>query len=362
MVLASPLVVPLKDPQRPALILDKRLYKAVNLLRNNRFTSTNGWSTVGNGFTWSVADNEATITNMGTAASGWKLYQYPTTIVGHVYYLVAWVQTNSTSDGISMNGTVNKYHSGSGNYERLSIRFTCNNSRFEVRALHSTRTGDVSSSPVKTRYVMFIDLTATFGAGHEPTQTECDVLFLEYFSDYRYVYYEDKVRMLENLVPYPVTSKGWQATTVSDGVVTVVGNGTSKYPSIQYYIPPRVLTGHKYYVKATMKVDASNCSQLQIMLTQPANINLTPTYVALPPLADTWYIGAGTAQFTAEYSQPTLKFLMAYSDASYTAGKTLWIKDVILIDLTASYGAGNEPAKTMMDSIVTSYFTGKRAA
>jgi hypothetical protein len=50
----------------------------------------------------------------------------------------------------------------------------------EPRVLQTARTGDITATPVKVKNVILIDLTATFGAGKEPTLAEMDRLMARF--------------------------------------------------------------------------------------------------------------------------------------------------------------------------------------
>ena len=150
-----------------------------NILTNPDFSDgTNGWTRVA-GLQWSVDGDELVVTDMGTTGPH-KVYRNTGSPSGNIKYLTVEMKSDSSQDGIRIGGTANiKRHSGSGQFERLSLIGSGSES---IRILDSSRNGDISASPVRLRRALVIDLTATFGAGNEPSHEDMDAL-LEQFPD-----------------------------------------------------------------------------------------------------------------------------------------------------------------------------------
>lgn len=158
-------------------------YSYSNLFSNGNFANTNDWTTIGGTFAWSVLNNVAIITNLGASASAYKLYAAnattPNYISGHKYYFRAWMKSNSSSDGINASsnlGNITKNHTGSGNWEFLSVVATASADGVDdYRILNTTRTGDISANPIEIKEGMAIDLTAL---GLETLSlAQCNALF-----------------------------------------------------------------------------------------------------------------------------------------------------------------------------------------
>jgi hypothetical protein len=184
-------------------------FLARNIIPNPDFSNgTSGWTFV-SGLVANVENNELIITNMG-ATGPHKVYRNTTSPAGNVKYLAVEMKSSSSADGIRIGNTENsKRHSGSGDWEKLSLVGT---GSMAIRILDSSRTGDVSSDPVRIRRVMCLDLTALFGAGREPSREQMDEL-LGQFSDawfkgarnlfnakYFMQMYLAKIRELENAI------------------------------------------------------------------------------------------------------------------------------------------------------------------
>lgn len=162
---------------------DGSRFIARNILENSNFVDGTNWSF---NCTYSIANNEITITNLGSSGDYkvWKTASlYPMT-VGHLYYAQVSMLSNSSDDGILENDTLTgDGHTGSGEYEILGVRFAPPDTQDEIRYLNSTRSGDISANPVKIKEALLIDLTTTFGAGNEPTNHECKILFSTWFNE-----------------------------------------------------------------------------------------------------------------------------------------------------------------------------------
>lgn len=147
---------------------------AENIVKNGNFADgTTGWSTSGTVSTFTVANKEATIL-AGTQHG--SVYNLLKTKAGNKYYARADAKATSSQILFGFNSKVN--HSGSGKYEVLSIILTASVAA-EWLVLGDARASGRDNFYVKN--VMCIDLTATFGAGNEPTKEQCDLMFANYF-------------------------------------------------------------------------------------------------------------------------------------------------------------------------------------
>lgn len=140
-----------------------------NIIINGNFVNgTANWST-DKLTSFAVTNKEASF--VASAQSG-NIYQAPIggSIVGNKYYIVAEVQTLSSSVSLGF-GTYSVAHTGSGNYEKITFQYTA------VGTGHAVNVKDNRTSgwdTVKVKNVMVIDLTTEFGTGNEPTKAWCD--------------------------------------------------------------------------------------------------------------------------------------------------------------------------------------------
>jgi len=138
-------------------------YEGTPVIYNNMVGGSDGISNLTGlglaGQVYSVANNEITFTAL--SADYQEAYVTPTLVVGHVYILMVDMLSNSALDGIKVQtgGSGYTYHSGSSQYERLGVIFTCTATTTELRLFNSERTGSISANPVKLKSCMLVDLT-----------------------------------------------------------------------------------------------------------------------------------------------------------------------------------------------------------
>ena len=153
-----------------------RIVSLTNLLTNGNFTSTSGWSH--NGASFSVASNVAQfVANSQYDA----VYRSDVSITnGHIYYVCETAKAPSASTSFYLtDGTSVVASSGFltvGEYAFISVRGTATHTSSSGR-MHVM--GDNRSSGFNTiyaKYASVIDLTACFGEGREPSQSEMDTI------------------------------------------------------------------------------------------------------------------------------------------------------------------------------------------
>lgn len=146
---------------------------------------------------------------------------------------------------------------------------------------------------------------------------------------------------------------GWPAvgSTISSvgNTLSIVGSGSSTVPQVQRNMSLTSIANHKYYVRAKARVNNPNAvnlyfgfldggSWLLIKETFPPEnlwINLSGVITAISATALYIQIGHG------------------YATASTATGQIMDVQTVTVVDLTATFGAGNEPTKAEMDTLVS---------
>jgi lysophospholipase L1-like esterase len=149
-----------------------------NLISNGDFSNgTTGWGITAASF--SVVNGEMVL--LATATGGFVSQTIPGgTVVGRKYYGRAKIKSTSNKVRLALGGTLSKYTSGLNVYEYLSAVHTATGTG------HNINIQDGRSSGWDNVYidnVLVVDLTATFGAGKEPSATEMDELLLSKFPD-----------------------------------------------------------------------------------------------------------------------------------------------------------------------------------
>ena len=157
-----------------------------NLVTNGDFSQgSTGWS-VHNIPGGVFANNEF----VGTATvSGAKITDsgIPFTS-GHKYYMRAYIKADSTAVFVFSYDGVNSfyaYNNGSGNYALTSGVFTSGNTTSNTGQFQMVREGRSSGwTEIRAKQGMLVDLTASFGAGNEPTKTQMDTIMNSYSNNW----------------------------------------------------------------------------------------------------------------------------------------------------------------------------------
>jgi hypothetical protein len=135
----------------------------------------------------------------------------------------------------------------------------------------------------------------------------------------------------------------------------VISNGTGKYTGIGgsgLIIATRNQVAGKYYAKARARVTDSNSESLLLRFGDASAVYSTVASV-MTPVANQWY------ELSAVGDSLSVATIRAqYPDAATQLGKVLEVDYCQIIDLTATFGAGNEPTKEQCDILFANYFEG----
>lgn len=164
-----------------------------------------------------------------------------------------------------------------------------------------------------------------------------------------------------NLVQNGDFSNGTTGWIASSGLMSVLNNtlqatgvGTSTTISIRENRVATILqNGRKEYARVRMRVRDNQAQHIRMRLYG----GLSDTTINTP-VQDQWYevsaimTGNPTSEATAFVRfQP----FATYADSATTNGKVFEIERPLIIDLTATFGAGNEPTKEQMDKLLLVY-------
>ena len=147
---------------------------------------------------------------------------------------------------------------------------------------------------------------------------------------------------LQNLVTngdFSNGSSGWVASNVT--IVSTLNNEAVTLASAQHgrlYSPVTITNGHKYYLSAWAKTSSSQVS---------LDIDGALTY----------FSGTGSYERLSYLYTAAVTIGVGVSVRDHTASgwSNLSQKNILFIDLTVAFGAGNEPTKAQMDTIMSSY-------
>ena len=132
-------------------------------------------------------------------------------------------------------------------------------------------------------------------------------------------------------------STGWSAAngtiSIGDGVATLTAGSSGTYMSVITFLSSNNIVGHKYYCSVNMKNNHQCNSYFAMAGSRTAENSVNYRY---PPV-DTWYRVHGI--ITPDISTSGIYIMAArYDDL------IVQIKNVMFVDLTLMFGAGNEPS------------------
>ena len=234
--------------------------------------------------------------------------------------------------------------------------------------------------------VIVIDLTETFGSGNEPNKEEMDNILSHYsnkwfdgttspFVKLKYVY--NKINTLTlptvsdefpatNLIVNGNFSKGtvnWgsQFTTITaaNNVLTATATGQLPFARVFSHTGNRNIkgvTGKKIYARSLQRINDDSCVSMNFVL-QNTTVKYDTFKMVNNPENSKWYDMSAiiTLPQSVDGIDVGVAFHADYASKEIALGKTMNIKDVIVIDLTETFGSGNEPNKEEMDNILSHY-------
>ena len=236
-------------------------FPAVNLIENGNFKNTlftgasNNWQTP-NLSTINAKNNEVTFT---ASASAGQVTQRKDIIANHIYYFFGQIKASNTSVMLDAGGnsTIAKRHSGSGQYEFLSMLYsypTNANIAFGVRDYNENGFTSISA-----KYFGLIDLTEVFGSGNEPSKVELDKII----SQFENKWFDGSV---DNLIPPKQIFKEIKAKTDNTLKLTPLEVRKSK---------PKVTSPKRLIMTITYDDECSSIYDLAYPIHQSENVEGT---------------------------------------------------------------------------------------
>lgn len=144
------------------------------------------------------------------------------------------------------------------------------------------------------------------------------------------------------------------AISVSNGVLSVVGNGGSTLPLASNVSSPCVIN-NKYYVISELRVTNSVAQDIRLCI--DGTTGGTEQISAINnPIQNIWYLISAILTSQADFTGTLdLKIRHGYIDKPTSNGKILEIKRVGLLNLTSVFGVGKEPSKEWCNINIAPY-------
>lgn len=164
---------------------------------------------------------------------------------------------------------------------------------------------------------------------------------------------------LTNLIVNGDFSKGMTGWTSGGGSITALGNvatitgsGSTSYPQFLQTCVGCAISGHSIYGAVKQRALSSNASEIGFMVQDSVSNKYIPEIDN--PIANQWYVHSGMLKFTGSGNIAAKPYSL-YADSATAAGKVMDIQYVLLFDLTKTFGSGNEPTKSQMDTIMSTF-------
>jgi hypothetical protein len=327
-----------------------------NLIVNGNFSQNNSWLS---------GTANVTITNgegdfVATANFG-KIYQTITLTSGHKYYYCANFNSSSNNVKFDIYDGTNQYaltaHPGNSQYYKASGIFTsvASNSNTNFRVVDYRTSG---WDTIRLQNCVLVDLTNMYGTGKEPSSVSDFEALIQ--SRYGGLFFDGtKTLFLDNNTPRYMPNlvvngnfkqnSTWAGTLSNVTIDTVNGEGdctaTAKFGQIYQYIS--LTSGHKYYYTASVLANSANVSFDVFDGTNQYGLTYHPgngQYVTM----------SGIITATSTVSNVKVRAM----DSSTSGWSLFKLKNVVVVDLTAFYGAGNEPIQADFEGILRSQFGG----
>lgn len=158
-----------------------------------------------------------------------------------------------------------------------------------------------------------------------------------------------------------VGTTGWSAVGCSlsslNNTLSITGDGTNAAGIAVNLTTIASLVDKKIYGKCIVRVTNSSCTAIRMYAYNGAGT--VTLQIISNPVQNQWYAITGIAVQTSIGTQNLdIRIYHQYADAATANGKVMEVKEVMAIDLTSTYGKGNEPNKAECDSLFDTWFNG----
>jgi hypothetical protein len=160
---------------------------------------------------------------------------------------------------------------------------------------------------------------------------------------------------------------GWEEAkstlSVADNTLYVTGDGNAASVTAAQIITTFFEEGKKYYIKCKMCVMNSLCKRIAIVMGQLSDVSHYLVASQMSPENNILYDLSGIFEAKTD-SQYQIRLNHLYNSATDADGAVMGCQYVLAINLTDTFGAGNEPTKEEMDALLScfpeSWFDGRQ--
>lgn len=375
---------------------ESEIFKLTNLITNGNFeTDVSGWVVNGSGTLSKSADvayigsySLKYVAPKANSYSGPEIDVTSLLNMSHKYYLLCHCMCTVLGSSGYWYGAIRRTESGSNKYVYLYdggnqtalnqwlrgcayIDFLNSNvTAVWITPIRFGNTGAVGDTMYQDG-ICLVDLTETFGEGNEPDKAWCDT-HLNYFEGTIYISKDGYIA--NNMVKDPAfkqnftdnydiiyyssangTAYGWAQYPIygdshyeKQNFVYLVGseNVPEMYTESKFKLP--VMSNHKYYCSMMVLINFENAKTVEIFF--PYAPTYSNVHEVIQPFK--WTKVSGITQHADNFMSRWRFDMNNVGEAS-----TVWFTEMICIDLTETFGAGNEPSREWCDANI-SFFEG----
>lgn len=146
----------------------------------------------------------------------------------------------------------------------------------------------------------------------------------------------------------------------SNNSLIITGTGNSPYSYAIHNNAGDNVLGRKIYVRYKIKVTNSLCVSTFCYIVGSSGGQIVASQIISSPVQNSIYTVSGVTALssTVTGSKFHIKPILVYPDATTANGKSAEIQEVVTVDLTATFGAGNEPTETQCNAMFPTWFNG----
>ena len=180
-----------------------------------------------------------------------------------------------------------------------------------------------------------------------------------------FAYYAKHVLMQKNAMTNLIqngnfaSTSGWNTNSgtvvVSNNVATITLEDTNTWFNINRY-SGAVSAGHKYYARFGFSCSQTSPVVRLMIYNHEVTAAIASSLSFIYSVANQWKIFSGIVTATVSDNSPLYLFYPYQTSPGLTVGSTASFRQIVFIDLTAAFGAGNEPDKDYMDALLARLF------
>jgi hypothetical protein len=165
------------------------------------------------------------------------------------------------------------------------------------------------------------------------------------------------------------TTTGWDnyasyPLSATNNIMSITGNGAAHNPMASFITTTQSAVGKKIYLRYGARITNSVCTKIRIEI-DGVSSGTDQNKEFATPTENVWYGLSNVFTQPADVSGLIMaKIAHFYADKDTANGKVMEVKKAIAIDLTSTFGVGNEPTADEMDSVLAcfddSWFSGTR--